>query len=336
MPQNINAKPDNMLLNEWYQRESDCDRRQHGWDKQTDAVSQMLNTANILQQMPWLNKMWSHNICLSGWEKSTCSHGHRFIDFSWELKISKAHLKSNFSKVGIFCALLPSGYYYQPSLQHSLHVIGSRTVSESSFIKEENSKLLVTISSTILLCLDTCCFKGSSPLLTQLISQLTLPHRTGCENAHTNENTDCLCKGSKVKSVKSIKKSPNTFWQGKYLLRWAALIPTSLCQSCPAPTASPGSHAALYNSEAHGSSDTAALKLSGDWTELCWVCLPMAYALKNEGIPSRIFAIDAIQPQVLCMIFSDFLKAQKRQAKQRNLEKFLSKQERYLARTVCL
>lgn len=45
MTQNTNAKADNMLLNEWYQRESDCDRRQHGRDKQTDAVSQMLNTA---------------------------------------------------------------------------------------------------------------------------------------------------------------------------------------------------------------------------------------------------------------------------------------------------
>lgn len=140
MTQNISAKPDNMLLNEWYQSESDCDRRQHGLDKQTDAVSQMLNTANIPQQLPWLNKMWSHNICLSGWKKPTCSHGHRFIDFSWELKITKAHLKSHFSKVGIFWnILLPNGYYYQPSLQDRLHVFEGRTVSESSFINEENS-----------------------------------------------------------------------------------------------------------------------------------------------------------------------------------------------------
>lgn len=210
MAQNINAKPDNMLLNEWYQRESDCDRRQHGRDKQTDAVSQMLNTANLPQQMPWLNKMWSHNICLSCWKKSTCSHGHRFIDFSWELKITKAHLKSNFSKVGIFYVLLPSGYYYQPSLQDSLHVIESRTASESSFIKEENPKLLVTIFSTTLLCLERWCFKGSSHLLTQLSSQLTLPQRTGCENAQPA----FVSKGNKVKSVKSLKKSPNTLWQG--------------------------------------------------------------------------------------------------------------------------
>lgn len=177
MPQNISAKPDNMLLNEWYQRESDCDRRQHGWDKQTDAVSQMLNTANIPQQMPWLNKMWSHNICLSGWEKSTCSRGHKFIDFSWELKITKTHLKSNFSKVGIFYALLPSEYYYQPFLQHSLHVTGSRTVSESSFIKEENSKLLVTISSTILLCLIDAALRAL--LLCSLSSSLNSPFHTG-------------------------------------------------------------------------------------------------------------------------------------------------------------
>lgn len=169
MTQNINAKPDNMLLSEWYQRESDCDRRQHGWGKQTDAVSQMLNTANIPQQMPWLNKMWSHNICLSGWKKSTCSHGHRFIDFSWELKITKAHLKSHFSKAGIFYFLLPGGYYYQPSLQDGLHVIESRTVSELNFIKEENSKLLTTIFSTTLLCL------GMSALRTLLICSLSSP-----------------------------------------------------------------------------------------------------------------------------------------------------------------
>lgn len=193
-----------MLLSEWYQRESDCDRRQHGWGKQTDAVSQMLNTANIPQQMPWLNKMWSHNICLSGWKKSTCSHGHRFIDFSWELKITKAHLKSHFSKVGIFYVLLPGGYYYQPSLQDGLHVIESRTVSELNFIKEENSKLLTTIFSTTLLCLGICCFKDSSHLLTQLTSELTPPHRTGCENAQPA----FASKGSKVKSVTQLKKSP--------------------------------------------------------------------------------------------------------------------------------
>lgn len=45
------------------------------------------------------------------------------------------------------------------------------------------------------------------------------------------------------------------------------------------------------------------------------MCLPLAYALENEGIPSRIFTINTIQPQVLCMIFSDLLKAQKKTSK---------------------
>lgn len=56
MTQILDAKSDNMLLSEWQQGESDCDRRQHGRNKQTGADGQVLNTANVPQQMPQLNK----------------------------------------------------------------------------------------------------------------------------------------------------------------------------------------------------------------------------------------------------------------------------------------
>jgi len=46
-----------------------------------------------------------------------------------------------------------------------------------------------------------------------------------------------------------------------------------------------------------------------------WICLSLLYTLENAGIPSRIFTINTIQPQVLCVTSSGFVKRTKRTSK---------------------